>query len=191
MRRVYLIRHGEPQSGWGQAGDPDPGLSDRGREQAEAARDALLALPPELRPVRVVSSPIRRCRETAAPLAAALGVEPEIDPAVGEVPTPADLPEAERPAWLRRAFEGRWSDIRGDRDYDQWRRAVAEAAARHAGVAVFSHFVAINAVLSWAAGEERVVVARPDHASIHAFEVSDEGVLTLVEQGREARTGVL
>src|SRR5690606_37968572 len=100
MSRLYLIRHGKPASAWGE-GDADPGLDAAGTVQAQAARDALMALPDNERPLRVVSSPLRRCRETAEPLAVALGVEVEIDPAVGEVPTPKALSELERPAWLR------------------------------------------------------------------------------------------
>src|SRR5438128_1634547 len=102
MSRVYMIRHGKPASTWGQAGEPDPGLDTVGREQARAAAAALMALSP--RPAKVVSSPLRRCRETAQPLADLLGLPVIVDPAVGEVPTPAAIPMAERPAWLRAAF---------------------------------------------------------------------------------------
>src|SRR3982750_4419635 len=90
MSRLFLIRHGKPAATWGEA-DEDPGLDATGQAQAEAARDALLALPADQRPTRVVSSPLRRCRETAMPTAEALGVEIEIDPFVGEIPTPAAL----------------------------------------------------------------------------------------------------
>ena len=190
MLNLYLIRHAEPSATWGDD-EADPGLSERGREQAEAARDALLAMPEALRPMRVVSSPLRRCRETAQPYADALGVEVEIDPRVGEVPTPASVPHEERADWLRKAFAGKWADIVGDRDYTDWRREVAEAVAGHRGAAVFSHYVAINAALSFAAGDERVHHARPDHASIHTFDALTDGALTLVEAGREAATQVL
>src|ERR1700679_791727 len=94
MSRVYLIRHAKPSATWG-GDDDDPGLDDAGKAQAEAAAKALLALPPGLRPTRVVSSPLRRCRETAAPFAAAIGAEVEIDPNVGEIPSPAALSAAE------------------------------------------------------------------------------------------------
>jgi broad specificity phosphatase PhoE len=190
MLRLYLIRHAEPESTWG-GGDPDPGLSEKGRRQAEAARDALLALPDALRPERVVSSPLRRCRETAERYAEAIGAEVVIDPRVGEIPAPSALSEAERGPWLRRAFEGRWSEIEGDIDYGRWRRDVVAALAGHRGAAVFSHYVAINAALSFAAGEERVHHARPDHASLHVLDALADGSLTLVEQGREAATQVL
>lgn len=190
MLRVYLIRHAEPLSTWG-GGEPDPGLSDKGRLQAEAARDILLALPERLRPARVVSSPLRRCRETAGPFAEAIGAELVIDPRIGEIPAPKHLSEAERGPWLRNAFEGRWAEIEGDMDYAEWRRAVAAAVAGHRGAAVFSHYVAINAALSWAAAEEAVHHARPDHASIHVLDALADGSLTLVERGREAATEVL
>lgn len=189
MPRLYLIRHGKPVSTWG-GGDDDPGLDETGQAQARAARDALLALPDGERPTRVVSSPLRRCRETAQPLAEALGVPVEIDPQVGEIPTPSALDHAERPDWLRRAFEGAWHEIQGDLDYDAWRRGIAASLQARGDTAVFSHFVAINAVMSHLEGHDRVIDFRPDHASISVLETDGEA-LTLVAKGREASTGVL
>ncbi len=189
MDRIHMIRHGRPASTWGDA-DQDPGLDPTGAEQARAVAQALLALPEAERPTRVVSSPLRRCRETAQPLADALGVAIEIDPRVGEIPTPAALSAEERPGWLREAFQGRWSDIRGDLDYGAWTRAVAKAVASHPRAAVFSHFVALNAAVSVATGEAAVAVFRPDHVSVTVFDVAD-GRLVLVERGREASTQVL
>ncbi|MFO1012536.1 MAG: histidine phosphatase family protein [Caulobacteraceae bacterium] len=190
MSRVYLIRHAKPAQSFGQGDDEDPGLDDTGRAQAEAAAQALLALPEGDRPKRVVSSPLRRCRETAEPYAKAIGAEIEIDANVGEIPTPKAYDAVSRGPWLRAAFQGKWSDIEGDLDYDEWRQEVAHAVASRGGAAVFSHFVAINAVLSTLADDARVIVFRPDHASITVFD-RDEGQLSLVQQGREANTGVL
>lgn len=189
MSRLYLIRHGKPAATWGDA-DDDPGLDETGKAQAEAARDSLLALPAAERPRLVVSSPLRRCRETALPLAEALGVAPEIDAAVGEIPTPKAVAHAERGAWLRKAFGGLWGEIEGDLDYDAWRRSIAASLVARGDTAVFSHFVAINAVLSTLAGDDHVVSFRPDHTSISVLE-TDGRTLTLVAKGREASTGVL
>ena len=185
-----MIRHGKPSSSWGQDGDADPGLDAAGRVQAETAADALMALPTNQRPTQVFSSPLRRCRETAQPLADRLGVAVQVDARFGEIPTPAALAHEQRQPWLRKAFGGLWSEIDGDLDYDQWRRSVAEAVSACGGGAVFSHFVAINAATSWVTGEARVVSFTPDHASITVFE-AEPGALTLVERGREADTGVL
>lgn len=187
MPKTYMIRHGKPSATWG-GDDLDPGLDETGREQAHAAAKVLMALPD--RPAKVVSSPLRRCRETAEPFARMLGVEVEIDPAVGEIPTPSGVPHEARADWLRGAFGGRWSEIEGDIGYEDWRATVAQAVTRHAGAAMFSHYVAINAAVSLAMGEERVMVVRPDHCSITTFDVAGEGLI-LVEKGREAATQVL
>jgi broad specificity phosphatase PhoE len=190
MTRLYMIRHGKPSATWGQNADPDPGLDEAGKAQAEAAADALMALPADVRPTRVYSSPLRRCRETAAPFAARIGAEVIVDERFGEIPTPAALSLAERGPWLRAAFHGRWADINGDIDYLAWAKAVGEGLLEAKSGAVFSHFVAINAALCCATGEERVMTFRPDHASISTFEV-EGGRLTLVERGPEAATQVL
>lgn len=189
MAHVFMIRHGKPASTWGDA-DEDPGLDETGRAQAEAAAQALLALPEGQRPTRVVSSPLRRCRETARPFAEALGVEVMVDARVGEIPTPGDLAAEARPAWLRNAFGGHWHEIVGDLDYDAWRRGVAAAVAGYPGTAVFSHYVAINGAVSTALDDTRVMGFRPDHTSITTFEIV-EGALRIVERGREAATQVL
>jgi broad specificity phosphatase PhoE len=189
MSRVYVIRHGKPASTWGEA-DEDPGLDDLGHRQAVAAMEKLLALPEDERPSRVVSSPLRRCRETAAPAARALGVEMVIDARVGEIPTPASIPAAERPAWLRAAFGGTWAQIEGDQDYQAWASSVAAAVASHPRTAVFSHFVALNAAVGVATGEPRVAAFRPDHCSITVFDIVDDRLI-LNEKGREAQSQVL
>ncbi len=189
MGLVHVIRHGKPASTWGGA-DEDPGLDVLGLEQARAVAREVMALPNASRPSRVVSSPLRRCRETAAPLAEALGVEIEIDPRVGEIPTPAKLSSADRPAWLRQAFSGAWTEIVGDQDYAAWARAVALALTGHQGAAVFSHFVALNAAVATAMDDKRVMVFRPDHCSRTVFRVEGERLI-LTEKGREALSQVL
>jgi len=188
MGRVFMIRHGKPAATWGDAPDGDPGLDEIGHSQAERARDTLLAATP--RPTRVISSPLRRCRETAQPLATALGLELVIDPRVGEIPTPGALAPGERPEWLKRAFAGRWDEIDGDLDYEVWRQAVREAVSSYDGAAVFSHYVALNGVVSLLKGVPQVLAFQPDHASITTFDLTG-GELLLRELGREAATRVL
>ncbi len=189
MARLYLIRHGKPAAVWG-GDDDDPGLDETGKAQALAARDWLLGLPLSERPTKVVSSPLRRCRETAKPTAEALGVEVEIDARVGEIPTPAALSADERGPWLRKSFGGTWSEIDGDFDYDVWRGEIAASLVPRGSSAVFSHYVATNAVVSLLLGDPKVLAFRPDHASITILE-TDGDALTLVAKGREASTGVL
>ena len=95
---IYLVRHGEAAASWAQA--PDPGLSELGREQARAAARLLR---PRLatRAVELISSPLARALETAAPLAAELGLAVRVNEAFREIRAP--VPLAERQA----AGEGR------------------------------------------------------------------------------------
>lgn len=190
MTPTFMIRHGKPRSTWGEHAEPDPGLDETGRAQAEAAADVLMALPPGVRPSRVFASPLRRCRETAEPFARRIGAEVEIDRRFGEIPTPRALSAAERGPWLRAAFALDWGQIEGDLDYDAWRRAVGQGLVERAGAAVFSHFVAINAAVSCATRTDAVMSFQPDHAAMTIFGVED-GVLVLIERGREAATQVL
>ena len=187
--RLYLIRHGRPASTWGGA-DDDPGLDGVGEAQARAVADRLMALPDAGRPTSVVSSPLRRCRETAQPLADRLGVEVIIDPAVGEIPD-ARRSSGRGTAGLASAvLRRRLVEIVGDIDYDDWRRRAVESLGQRAGAAVFSHYVAINGVLSVLAGSTKVIVFRPDHTSCTTLEVGPDGS-KVVERGPEAATAVL
>jgi probable phosphomutase (TIGR03848 family) len=86
---VFLVRHGQtPTTGKvlpGQA--PGLHLSDKGRAQAEAAAERLAELSPA--PSALYASPMERARETAAPIARALGLRVRthrglLDSAVGD-----------------------------------------------------------------------------------------------------------
>ena len=59
--RIFLVRHGEAAASWGEA--TDPGLSDKGREQAECAADELASMLGDY--TTIVSSPLLRAQETA------------------------------------------------------------------------------------------------------------------------------
>ena len=89
--------------------------------------------------------------------------------------------------WLRRAMQGTWSELgpiyTGFRD-----GVVAHLASITVDTVVFSHFIAINAVIGAATGDDRVVVASLDNCSVTTFDVSTTGEIVLVETGGEADT---
>ena len=182
-RFVVLVRHGEAAAGWD--GDVDPGLSDLGRSQAAhvAADLAGLAGTP------IMVSPLRRTRETAAPIAEALGVVPTIDRAVGEVVAPAE--HASLPArgpWLRGFMAGAWTGAHPD--LVTWRDGVLGALRALRGDAVVvTHFIAINAAVGGALGDDRVVSFRPANCSRTILRIGDDG-LHVVRLGDEAATEV-
>lgn len=80
-----LLRHGEtaltPEKRFSGSGGTDPELSAAGRRQAEATATALAARGSVQ---AVVSSPLRRCRETAQAIAARLGLEVRIEEGLRE-----------------------------------------------------------------------------------------------------------
>ncbi|MGW1844987.1 bifunctional RNase H/acid phosphatase [Streptomyces sp. NPDC001966] len=80
-----LLRHGEtaltPEKRFSGSGGSDPELSAAGRQQAECIARSLAARGTV---EEIVSSPLRRCRETAAAVAARLGLEVRIEEGLRE-----------------------------------------------------------------------------------------------------------
>jgi hypothetical protein len=75
--RVFLLRHAEtanPHVFYG--AESDVGLSEKGRRQAEAIAEYLAALRPEV----VISSGMRRARETVVPVARACKLTLQVEP---------------------------------------------------------------------------------------------------------------
>lgn len=177
MPRLILVRHGEAAAGWNQ--DRDPALSDEGHRQAA---EMAAALAPH-GPLPIVVSPLRRTRETAAPLEQRWGTTATVDPGVGEIVSPIEDLE-ERTAWLRGFMAGGW-DAAGDAHHT-WRRTVLDTltAIPHDAVVV-THFIAINAAVGAATDDARVVNFMPGNCSRTTLDVVD-GRLELVELGGEA-----
>lgn len=181
MTRLYLVRHGRAAAGWD--ADPDPGLDRIGEHQA----DAVAARLAPLGPLAIVSSPLRRCRATASYLAERWSVpDVAIEPRVAEIPSPVGVPMDERVEWLRGAMRGTWADL-GER-YTAFRDEIAVAVRELTSDAViFSHFVAINALIGVATADDRLVIRSLDNCSVTVLEVDGDG-LHLVEGGHEADT---
>jgi broad specificity phosphatase PhoE len=178
VTRLTLVRHGRAAGGWDD--ELDPGLDVLGHAQAEAMADSVAPLGP----LPILVSPMRRTRETAAPLERRWGSTAIVDEAVGEVPSPPDVPMKERTMWLREAMSGAWADI--GTDYMAWRDGVvARLLAVATDSVVVSHFIAINAAIGAAIGSDQIVVAALDNCSRTVIDVVD-GRLILIEQGSEA-----
>ncbi|MSP42535.1 MAG: histidine phosphatase family protein [Alphaproteobacteria bacterium] len=181
MALIYFVRHGKAAAGFGE--DRDPGLNALGHAQAAAIAPRLIAAAP----AQLISSPLRRARETAAPVEAALGRSARIEHSVSEIASPMD-DLAARAVWVRAAMQGNWSDLLIA--HQQWRRGVVDTLlALPQDSVIFSHFVAINAAVSHALGGDRVTHFSPDNCSITIFD-NTGGMLRVIELGQESETAV-
>ena len=178
MSRLILVRHGRAAAGWD--ADPDPGLDDVGSAQAVAAAEALAPLGP----LPIVVSPLRRTRETARPLEERWGVTALVEPRVGEIASPEGMGLEERGIWLRGAMAGSWADM--EEAYGAWRDDVVDfLLGLRADTVVVSHFIAINAAVGRATGDDHVVCHAVQNCSRTVLE-SDGAQLRVVELGEQA-----
>ena len=190
---VLFVRHGQTPTTGAVLPGRAPGLhlSERGREQAEQAAARIVALGAD-RIGAVYASPMERARETAAPIARAVG---------RRVRVLDGLNECDFGQWTGR----RLSDLRRRRDWRQVQRspssfrfpggesfaemqtritgAVQSLAARHPGstVVAVSHADTIKAAVSHASGAhldmfQRIVVSP---CSITAILYSTDGPVVL------------
>ncbi len=191
MPILYVVRHGRVAVSPADANDPE--LSPEGQAQALGVAEELSA---RLRaPIPILTSPMRRCRETAAPLCSLWQIQPVVEPRIAEVPGPPEsaMPRAE---WLRTSLVVDWPELISlgqslQEGYDatlvSWRAGVLEAILECPHDAVlFSHFVPVNVLTGRATSSERVACFLPDHTSVTVFETTGERI-RLIERGRELK----
>jgi broad specificity phosphatase PhoE len=165
---IALVRHGQTEANARHLllGRADPPLSDIGRAQAKAVAELLAR---EDRPIAVVSSPLRRARETAVSIADAFALDVEDEPAVIEIDygTWDERPLAEIPAgvWTRWRDDVEFAAPGGEslRAVQQRVSACMERLMPRAAdgtIIVVSHVSPIKAAALWALG----VADRPELA---------------------------
>jgi probable phosphoglycerate mutase len=178
---LILIRHGLPLRQENAAGQPaDPPLSEEGRAQAAAVAAWLAAEPFEA----LYTSPLRRARETAAPLARAQELQVRVEPDVIELDHESDRyvpleelkvedPEAWRALLTAEGY--------GGVDVPAFRQRVVGALERiierHQGgrVAVACHGGVVNAWASHLLGLEEPLFFEPAYTSVSRFLAARSG----------------
>lgn len=160
---IYLVRHGEAAASWGESADPP--LSELGREQAHAVARTLTA--GEVTPDLLVSSPLKRARETAQPLSEALSLSVSVDECFREIPSP--VPLSERQDWLRQFMRERW-EMQGPLLWG-WRDAMLAALDElPPNTVIFTHFLVINTIVGALEREQRTLIFWPANASVTTLE---------------------
>ncbi|MEV6428391.1 histidine phosphatase family protein [Nocardia sp. NPDC051463] len=160
--QLILVRHAQPLRVMNADSPADPELAAVGLEQAERVPAALS----HHRISRVVSSPQRRARDTAAPTAAKLGLDVDIvdDLAEYDRDLPAYIPIEDAKIEFRTAYERiKAGQLPEQVDADAFRTRVRDAVLEIASatdpadtVAVFAHGGVINVIL-----QEVLDLARP------------------------------
>ena len=195
---LIVIRHGEPhrvEPGAGDAGGgrADPSLTPRGRRQAEelAAWLAMEAVD------HVVTSPLRRARETAAPIAEVFGLETEVDADLREYDAGSDsyipieeLRAAKNDEWYA-TINGQW-DVLGHESPTAVRERVVprfeDLIARFPGgtVAVIAHGGVINVYLAHVIGLHSSLWFHPEYTSVNRVRAARSGPRSLISLNETA-----
>jgi 2,3-bisphosphoglycerate-dependent phosphoglycerate mutase len=181
---ILLVRHGQSEAyveGTSFAlidGQGDPPLSDEGHDQARLVCAGLAAI--------YVSS-LRRTAQTAAPLAAGLGLVPAVEAGLWEVHLGdweggvfRKMVAEGHPTALRMAAEERWDVIPGAEPAGAFagrvRSAIGRLAVRHPGqrVAAFTHGGVIGQALALAAGSRPFAFTGAENASISRLVITPE-----------------
>ena len=179
---IFLVRHGEASASWGES--PDPGLSALGRQQAEDTAQQLERHLGE--DTLLISSPLQRALETAAPLSTALRQSVLQDVAFREIPSPVAL--AQRQAWLRQFMQQQWYEQ--PEDLQAWRsKALHQLLELQQCAVIFTHFLVINAVVGQVLERPQTLCFAPANGSITRLRRNGSS-LELVALGPEMETHV-
>lgn len=137
-RRCALVRHADARARrtW-TAPDLERPLTDKGERQADVLAKALGALEPH----RILTSPAKRCADTLAPLALALGLGLEHEPLLGE----GSPPEVALHLLLE---------------------ATGEPGARGAGIVACSHGDVVDGIVNLLAADGVALAAEAAHTPV-------------------------
>ncbi len=182
--QIALVRHGRASGGWDTALDPE--LDDLGRGQARDTANKLNQIFVG-KEVEIISSPLLRCRQTADAFVKFRELPVRVCAEVTEIPSPIGIEMSGRVDWLRGVMRGKWSDL--DENYRAFRDGLVEfVRAIERDAVIFSHFIAINAVIGSLTNDDRLVIRSLDNCSITLLERDATGKLQIAQSGHEADT---
>ena len=182
--KIALVRHGRASAGWDTA--IDPAIDDLGLSQATDAAAKLSKIFGDEQ-VQIVSSPLLRCQQTAEAFTKLRGSQVRIVGQVSEIPSPPGVQMKDRVDWLRNVMQGKWSDL--DPNFISFRDELVKfVRGIDQNTVIFSHFIAINAIVGSIIKDDRLVIHKLDNCSITILECDTNGALRIAQGGHEADT---
>ena len=191
---LLLVRHGLPERVEAAEGRADPVLAEEGRRQSDRLAEWLSHEPID----HLVSSTLRRARETAAPLGARLGLDVELVHGLSEFDADADsyipieeLRQTRDPRFFA-LVEGRWDELGSTVEpgafADLVHATIEGVIERFPGrrVAVVCHGGVINLYLGRILGVDRHLWFEPGYTSISRVAASRDGHRTIVSANETA-----
>jgi 2,3-bisphosphoglycerate-dependent phosphoglycerate mutase len=182
---LILIRHGLPERVETEDGTPaDPPLSEVGHEQARRMANWL----EDQHIDHLYSSPMQRAVQTAAPLAALKGLEPELREGVAEYDRHADhyipvedLKKYDYDRWLR-LMRGEIEDINFPKFCADVIETLNEIVDSHRGktVAVTCHGGVVNVWTAHVMGLEPRMFFNPNYTSISRYMGASSGERSII-----------
>jgi probable phosphoglycerate mutase len=180
--KIYIVRHGEAGKSWSE--DSDPGLSNKGKSQSEDLRASLSEEYLESK-FKIISSPLLRAQETAAPLQEEFNFNIAINKTYAEIPSPG-IPLSKRSAWLQSIFKAKIGDLEDAQS--EWRSEIINSIKNlEEDTIIFSHFMVINCIVGWLEESENTVSFYPDNCSITKISKTGD-LVNLIKRGKELTT---
>lgn len=184
MTKLLIVRHGEASASWEESSDP--GLSDLGIFQAEECSNMLIKVK-GIENFDLKSSPLRRAIETGTKLKEKLNKDLFIDPVFTEIPSPG-IPLNKRQQWLKEIFNKNINEL--EKPQLNWRESIISRIREIKNpTIIFSHFMVINTIVSYAKNYHSMVHFYPDNCSITELDVNHEKI-ELVNLGTQLSTHI-
>tara|TARA_B100000242_G_scaffold265033_1_gene212960 strand:- start:693 stop:1271 length:579 start_codon:yes stop_codon:yes gene_type:complete len=191
MTNIYLVRHGEASEGWT---SKDPPLSQQGQLQARSIIPFLKTI--FRKEFNVISSPLKRCIETASICMQEFDVNISIEEKFRELPSPISNLD-DRVNWLKRILPLTWSELEKDEvtlnshiNFNHWRQQIInEVLTFKINTIVFTHYVVINTIIGDILKTDKIVNFHPSNCSITEINLTNNE-LKIINLGENLETKV-
>ena len=167
---VFLVRHGEAETQWGN--DDDPGLSQNGIDQAQ---NLIKRFENDLlRKFTFISSPKKRAIMTATPLAKKYDKDLLINKNFVEIPSP-NVSIDEKRAWLKNTMHLNIKSL--DENVRDWRLNIIDAITNlNSDAIIFSHYMVMNVLKGFIDNSDKILNFHPGYTSVMILKIQNKRI---------------